>query len=126
MGGDPYRTERLAEGRVVRNERAVALAPGLTHLADDRVEQADESLHPAPEAGRTVHDLSVSFADHGAYDWHPLATCRPVCDLEIIGSGDLAPWNMVFEGTEVTGIIGWDAAGPRTRSWDMAYLSGVT
>jgi aminoglycoside phosphotransferase (APT) family kinase protein len=85
--------------------------------------RSEAALVSVAKAARAVHDLSVSFADREAYEWHPLETCRPVRDLEIIGHGDLAPWNIVFEDTAVTGIIDWDAAGPMTRSWDMAYLA---
>jgi hypothetical protein len=42
---------------------------------------------------------------------------------DIIGHHDLAPWNIVFDGTEVTGIIDWDSAGPTTRAWDLAYAA---
>lgn len=85
--------------------------------------RSEEALVSVARAARVVHDLSVSFVDRESYEWHPLETCRPVRDVEIIGHGDLAPWNMVFDGTEVAGIIDWDAAGPMTRSWDMAYLA---
>ncbi|MDA1362645.1 phosphotransferase [Glycomyces luteolus] len=84
--------------------------------------RSEEALVAVARAARTLHDLSVSFTDRESYEWHPLETCRPVGG-EIIGHGDLAPWNIVFAGTEVTGIIDWDAAGPMTRSWDMAYLA---
>ncbi|MDN3241228.1 phosphotransferase [Glycomyces tritici] len=85
--------------------------------------RSEEALVSVAQAVRTVHDLSASFAGRGDFAWHPLETCRPVRDASIIGHGDLAPWNIVFEGTEVKGIIDWDAAGPMTRSWDMAYLA---
>lgn len=85
--------------------------------------RSEEALVSVARAARTIHDLSVSFTDRETYEWHPLETCRPVGDLEIIGHGDLAPWNIVFDGTEAAGIIDWDAAGPMTRSWDMAYLA---
>jgi len=96
-------------------------ATGYPPLAEDL--RSEKALVSVARAVRTIHDLSVSFIDRGACEWHPLETCRPVHDVEIIGHGDLAPWNIVFEGAEVTGIIDWDAAGPMTRSWDMAYLA---
>ncbi|TDD21953.1 hypothetical protein E1218_20085 [Kribbella turkmenica] len=42
---------------------------------------------------------------------------------DCIGHHDLAPWNFVFTGTEVTGIIDWDTAGPSNRAWDLAYAA---
>lgn len=96
-------------------------ATGYPPLAADL--RSEEALVSVARAVRTVHDLSESFVDHASCAWHPLETCRPVRDVAIIGHGDLAPWNMVFDGTEVVGIIDWDAAGPMTRSWDMAYLA---
>jgi hypothetical protein len=103
----------------------LSYVPGVTGYPPLSAElRSEEALVSVARAARTIHDLSVSFTDRGSsYEWHPLETCRPVGDLEIIGHGDLAPWNIVFEGTEVTGIVDWDAAGPMTRSWDMAYLA---
>ncbi|WP_205324544.1 phosphotransferase [Glycomyces sp. YM15] len=98
--------------------------PGVTGYPPLTEELRSEgALVSVARAARAIHDLSASFAGHQAYEWHPLETCRPVGDPEIIGHGDLAPWNIVFGGTEVAGIIDWDAAGPMTRSWDMAYLA---
>lgn len=106
-----------------RYER-LSYIPGVTGYPPLTEElRSEEALVSVARAARTIHDLSMSFIDREAYEWHPLETCRPVRGLEIIGHGDLAPWNIVFEGTEVTGIIDWDAAGPMTRSWDMAYLA---
>lgn len=106
-----------------RRER-LSYIPGLTGYPPLTEElRSEDALVSVARAARTIHDLSVSFVDRESYDWHPLESCRPVRDLEIIGHGDLAPWNIVFEGTEVAGIIDWDAAGPMTRSWDMAYLA---
>jgi hypothetical protein len=115
-------TPRVLEAS--EQQERLSYIPGVTGYPPLTEElRSEEALVLVARAARTVHDLSVSFSDRESYDWHPLETCRPVRGLEIIGHGDLAPWNIVFEGTEVTGIIDWDAAGPMTRSWDMAYLA---
>ena len=43
--------------------------------------------------------------------------------IDCIGHGDLAPWNIVFNGADVAGIIDWDCAGPSSRAWDLSYAA---
>ena len=66
--------------------------------------------------------MSVAQAEEMRLDWVPHELARPA-EPDIIGHHDLAPWNIVFEGNEVVGIIDWDAAGPSTRVWDLAYAA---
>ncbi|MEU5155416.1 phosphotransferase [Glycomyces sp. NPDC021274] len=115
-------TPRVLEASEQRER--LSYIPGVTGYPPLTADlRSEDALVSVARAARTIHDLSASFAGRGDYEWHPLETCRPVRDLDVIGHGDLAPWNIVFEGAEVVGIIDWDAAGPMTRSWDMAYLA---
>lgn len=84
--------------------------------------RSDEALINVARAIRTAHDASVSFMIEDALPWNSLEVCKPVVE-ECIGHGDLAPWNFVFEGTQVVGIIDWDTAGPSDRLWDLAYAA---
>ncbi len=37
----------------------------------------------------------------------------------MICHNDFCPYNLVFEGTELTGVIDFDLASPGPRAWDM-------
>jgi aminoglycoside phosphotransferase (APT) family kinase protein len=45
----------------------------------------------------------------------------PLPDAEVIVHGDYAPYNLVFTGEQVTGIIDLDYARPGPRAYDIAY-----
>jgi|ERR1017187_7233976 hypothetical protein len=85
--------------------------------------RSEDALVSIARAVREVHDASVTFAAGSEHEWYPLEACRPVQEVDIIGHGDLGPWNIIFNGTEAAGIIDWDTAGPMTRSWDLSYLA---
>jgi aminoglycoside phosphotransferase (APT) family kinase protein len=44
-------------------------------------------------------------------------------EIDCIGHADLAPWNLIFDGDQVIGIIDFDFAGPSNRAWDLSYLA---
>lgn len=86
--------------------------------------RSDEALRSVARAIRTIHDLALPLADAAAQglSWAPNELARPA-EPEIVGHHDLAPWNIVFDGTQVVGVIDWDSAGPTTRAWDLAYAA---
>ncbi|WP_433168904.1 phosphotransferase [Kribbella sp. CA-247076] len=83
--------------------------------------RSDEALVSVARAIRAMHDATEGFVpvDDG---WRHQEYAVPVV-TDCIGHGDLAPWNLVFAGTEVTGIIDWDTARPSNRAWDLAYAA---
>lgn len=84
--------------------------------------RSEEALANVARAIRRVHDASLPLADAEDLDWVPNELARPA-EPEIIGHHDLAPWNFVFDGADVVGIIDWDSAGPTTQAWDLAYAA---
>ena len=42
---------------------------------------------------------------------------------EVICHNDFAPYNLMFEGSELTGVIDFDVASPGPRVWDMGYTA---
>ncbi|WP_460527046.1 phosphotransferase [Flindersiella endophytica] len=99
--------------------------PGSTGYPPLRSElRTDEALANVARAIRRVHDASLPLAEVSAAGlvWAPNELARPAAP-DIIGHHDLAPWNIVFDGAEVVGIIDWDSAGPTTRAWDLAYAA---
>ncbi len=84
--------------------------------------RSEETLVSLAKAIRSVHDASHSFEIRSDDVWHTMETAGP-SQIDCIGHGDIAPWNVVFQGTEVVGLIDWDTARPMSRVWDLAYAA---
>ena len=48
---------------------------------------------------------------------------RPIMDGEIALHGDLGPWNTVWDGDQLVGVIDWDLAEPGQPIDDVAFLA---
>ncbi len=98
----------------------VTYLPGTTGDLDDNVEMRSElALRSAASLLRHYHDCSARFLRDLATEciWQlPARTPR-----EVICHGDFAPYNVVLNGDEVTGIIDFETAHPAPRCWDLAY-----
>jgi Ser/Thr protein kinase RdoA (MazF antagonist) len=72
-------------------------------------------------AGRmlcALHDASVGFtAADARWQWPPHEPAEVVCH------NDFAPYNLMFEGGRLTGVIDFDLASPGPRAWDLAYAA---
>lgn len=88
----------------------------------DPVVLSEESLRSCAAMIRQIHDKTVELAGlpESLPDSHE--TARPL-DIDCIGHGDIAPWNIVFDGSQAVALIDWDTAAPSSRVWDMAYLA---
>lgn len=67
---------------------------------------------------RRVHDATATF-DRTDAVWR-LPAREPA---EVVCHQDAAPYNMVFRGVRLVGLIDWDTAAPGPRVWDLAYLA---
>ena len=43
--------------------------------------------------------------------------------VEVICHNDFCPYNLLFEGTELTGVIDFDLASPGPRAWDLGQTA---
>jgi len=68
---------------------------------------------------RTYHDAVVDFVPSNESVW---SSGRGTCgDGEIVCHGDFGPWNAVWRGEEIAGLIDWDHACPASPLFDVAY-----
>lgn len=77
----------------------------------------DAALASGGRLLRAYHDATADVAASWHDGWHQPAR-EPV---EVICHNDVAPYNCVYDGDRVVGLIDFDAAGPGPRSWDLAY-----
>lgn len=84
--------------------------------------RSDATLVDVARSIRRLHDAAEHFV--APEPWVPgrYEVVGPDA-VDCIGHGDLAPWNLVFDGTRVRAVIDWDTAGPTSRAWDLAYAA---
>lgn len=98
----------------------VTYLPGDTGDLDDRTDMRGEmALQSAAALLRRYHDCSALFAKSLAASYAWQLPARSPC--EVICHGDFAPYNVVLNDGEVTGVIDFEAAHPGPRMWDLAY-----
>ena len=78
----------------------------------------DEVLTTAGRLLSELHRAGTGF-DLGNAVWQT-PTHEPA---EVVCHNDFAPYNMVFTGHQLTGVIDWDTASPGSRAWDLGYLA---
>jgi hypothetical protein len=93
---------------------------GYPPLSD--LQRSDEALIGVASAIRAMHDATVGFVPVEPDVWGGYDVAVPA-RIDCIGHHDLAPWNIVFDGARVVGIIDWDGARPSSRAWDLAYAA---
>ena len=80
-----------------------------------------------PEAGlreyagllRRYHDAVRDYVPEPGAEW--MTTDRSPRPGEIVTHGDVGPWNTVWRGNAVVGLLDWDQAAPRPALHDVAY-----
>lgn len=84
--------------------------------------RSERALVSVARAVRATHDAAEGFEapDGAAWDTHEVSM---PARIDCVGHRDLAPWNIVFDGSDVVGIIDWDFAGPSNRVWDLSYAA---
>ncbi|NYH88612.1 phosphotransferase [Actinopolymorpha rutila] len=85
-------------------------------------QRSDEALMEVAHAIRAMHDATQGFEPVDPATWHHQDVAMPT-RIDCIGHHDLAPWNIVFDGSRVVGILDWDRIGPSNRVWDLAYAA---
>ncbi|MEU1970312.1 phosphotransferase [Microbacterium sp. NPDC019599] len=102
-------------GRDEQGRQIIEFIPGT--LAEDARALTIGDLERVGRMVRDLHEASAGF-EVGESSWTTLIHA-PGADL--ICHNDLAPWNLIMGERWV--FIDWDAAGPSTRLWDLAYAA---
>jgi phosphotransferase family enzyme len=103
-----------------RGREIISLLPGrvATYPLDDFV-LAERTLVRIAQMLRAYHDATIGFVPPADAVWQ-----WPAHDpAEVICHNDFAPYNVLFEGSEPTGVIDFDVASPGPRAWDMGYTA---
>lgn len=71
---------------------------------------------------RRYHDAVREFVPPDDAVWrNPRA--RPFATAELVRHGDFSPFNTIWQGDRLTGVIDWDFAQPGTALEDLGYLA---
>ena len=96
--------------------QVLEFVPGRLALESDPL--TEQELTRVGGMVRAIHDASEDFSPPDAAMWN-VAIAAP--EEVLICHNDLAPWNLIV-GDRWT-FIDWDAAGPSSRLWDLAYAA---
>ena len=98
----------------------LSLLPGrvATYPLDEFV-LAERTLARAARTLRAYHDAMLGFVAHpeAAWQWPAHEPAEVICH------NDFAPYNLMVEGEDLTGVIDFDLASPGPRVLDMGYAA---
>lgn len=86
---------------------------------DPAVSLSEEDLRHVGRLIRQLHTAVASFTPHADALWK--VAIKPDAE-SIICHHDLAPWNLVRNGSSLV-FIDWDGSGPGSPLWDFAYAA---
>jgi Phosphotransferase enzyme family len=94
----------------------------LTYLPGHVVDVDSERLNERQIASivgwtRAFHAAVSGFRHPGPWRYFPLPSPT------LIGHNDIAPYNVCFNGDELTGVFDWDLAGPTTPLFELAFIA---
>jgi Ser/Thr protein kinase RdoA (MazF antagonist) len=75
--------------------------------------------------GQMLRELSEALSDF-APPPESIWRTEPVAGSAAIRHGDVGPWNMLWDGDELVGIVDWDFAEPAPPLWDIAQTAWYT
>jgi hypothetical protein len=80
---------------------------------------SDDTLVSVARLLAAYHDATVGFVPPAGAVWQWPAH-QPA---EVVCHNDFAPYNLLFQGKQLTGVIDFDTASPGPRVWDLAYAA---
>jgi Ser/Thr protein kinase RdoA (MazF antagonist) len=101
-------------GRDKDGRHVIEFVEGVSAL--DQLPLGHNDLLRVGQLIRQIHDASESMELPDTKGWNQLL---PAENPDLMCHNDLAPWNLIMGERWV--FIDWDAAGPSTKLWDLAY-----
>lgn len=101
-------------GRDEHGRQMMEFVPGTPAI--EMLPLNSQDVRRVGEMVRRIHDISTAFPIPNIEEWEMLI---PADNADLMCHNDLAPWNLIIGDRWV--FIDWDAAGPSTRLWDLAY-----
>jgi hypothetical protein len=108
-----------ALGRDQADREVLSYIPGQSGPSSLDGINSDDVLTAVARLTRRYHDAVADFVAPADAAWQ-FTVGAPLAG-ELICHNDIAPWNIVFEGTRPRALIDWDFAAPAPRTWDIAY-----
>jgi Ser/Thr protein kinase RdoA (MazF antagonist) len=102
---------------LLRHLRASGLSMVPEPLGIDEQGREIISLLPGPVATYPLADYVLAERPDAVWQWQAHEPAEVICH------NDFAPYNLMFEDGEPTGVIDFDLASPGPRVWDMAYTA---
>jgi Ser/Thr protein kinase RdoA (MazF antagonist) len=110
--------------RVLRHDAShewLTYLPGHSIGADLLEDRSDSLVEQAGRLIRRYHDAMADFVIPPDAGWIPQIGIPD--ESEVVCHSDIAPWNVVVQNGEITGLIDWDLVHPGPRMWDLAYAA---
>jgi aminoglycoside phosphotransferase (APT) family kinase protein len=101
--------------RFIEGDTAATVAPGSDSL------WSDEMLVDVGRAVAAYHRAVADFVPSEDANWQYRP--RALQAGEIICHHDFAPYNAVFRGSQLLGMVDWEGAGPGTIQEEIAFLA---
>ena len=118
--GFDYSPRFLGADSTIKKERLSYLDGEVALRPWPEVLRSLKGLEQIAEMLKEYHEV-VSKFEPTLNNWHLLD--REIPDSAIIRHGDLGPWNMVWKGDRLVGLIDWDFAEPGTLLEDLAQTA---
>jgi hypothetical protein len=95
----------------------LSFLPGNAAETLTAITRTDNVLTLSAQLLRRMHDATTGIASQWTDGWQS----TPRQPVEVLCHGDFAPYNCLFEGSRLTGVIDFDNAVPGPRLWDISY-----
>jgi hypothetical protein len=100
----------------------IAFMPGEPMMRPWRaVMFTDDAVRQAAAMLRALHDATRDLAYPTHTEWRTGAAGK--APGQVIRHGDLGPWNTLWQGDAITGLIDWDFAEPGEAITDLAQMA---
>lgn len=83
----------------------------------DTEELTNNQLVAVVDWTRRLHQATADFVHPGP--WRNFPPPQPT----LIGHGDIAPYNVCFDGDTLVGVFDWDMAGPTSVHYELGFIA---